>query len=165
MKRFDIDEFRCNVAQPNGQLAKRPERSAMSYALTATVEQPYEQTVAKVREALAEQGFGILTEIDIRATLREKLDVDVSPQIILGACRPPLAHAALQAEPSIGLLLPCNVVVRALDDSTTLVEAVDPELMVELTGNAELRTVADDATNRLGLALDSLDPRRPERKE
>lgn len=137
----------------------------MSYALTATMEQPYEQTVARVREALAEQGFGILTEIDIRATLREKLDVDVSPQIILGACRPPLAHAALQAEPSIGLLLPCNVVVRALDDSTTLVEAVDPELMVELTGNADLRAVADDATNRLGLALDSLDPRRLERKE
>lgn len=136
----------------------------MSYALTTTVEQPYEQTVARVREALAEQGFGILTEIDIRATLREKLDVDVPPQVILGACRPPLAHAALQAEPSIGLLLPCNVVVRAIDESTTLVEAVDPELMVELTGNSELRTVADDATNRLGLALDSLDPRRLERK-
>lgn len=136
----------------------------MSYALTTTVEQPYEQTVARVREALAEQGFGILTEIDIRATLREKLDVDVPPQVILGACRPPLAHAALQAEPSIGLLLPCNVVVRAIDESTTLVEAVNPELMVELTGNSELRTVADDATNRLGLALDSLDPRRLERK-
>lgn len=136
----------------------------MSYALTTTVEQPYEQTVARVREALAEQGFGILTEIDIRATLREKLDVDVPPQVILGACRPPLAHAALQAEPSIGLLLPCNVVVRAIDESTTLVEAVNPELMVELTGNSELRTVADDATNRLGLALDSLDPLRLERK-
>lgn len=136
----------------------------MSYALTTTVEQPYEQTVTRVREALAEQGFGILTEIDIRATLREKLDVDVPPQVILGACRPPLAHAALQAEPSIGLLLPCNVVVRAIDESTTLVEAVNPELMVELTGNSELRTVADDATNRLGLALDSLDPLRLERK-
>lgn len=137
----------------------------MSYALTATVEQPYEQTVAQAREALADQGFGILTEIDIRATLREKLDVDVLPQIILGACRPPLAHAAMLAEPSIGLLLPCNVVVRAVDDQTTLVEAMNPELMVELTGNAELRAVADEATKRLGLALDSLDPRRLERKE
>ena len=137
----------------------------MDYALTATVEQPYDETVAKTREALAGQGFGILTEIDIRATMREKLDVDVLPQIILGACRPPLAHAALQAEPSIGLLLPCNVVVRALDDATTLVEAVNPDLMVELTGNAELRAFADEATKRLGLALDSLDPRRVERKE
>lgn len=137
----------------------------MNYALTATVEQPYEPTVANVREALAEQGFGILTEIDIRATMREKLDVDVSPQVILGACRPPLAHAALQAEPSMGLLLPCNVVVRALDDNTTLVEAIDPDLMVELTGNTELRSVAAEATTRLNLALDSLDPRRPERKE
>ena len=160
-----MDQFRHNAAQSYDQRSNRPERSAMSYALTATVEKPYEQTVAKVREALADQGFGILTEIDIRATLREKLDVDVSPQIILGACRPPLAHAALQAEPSIGLLLPCNVVVRAVDDSTTLVEAVDPELMVELTANAELRAIADEATNRLGLALDSLDPHRLERKE
>ena len=137
----------------------------MKYAMNATVEQPYEQSVATVREALAEQGFGILTEIDIRATMREKLDVDVLPQVILGACRPPLAYAALQAEPSIGLLLPCNVVVRALDDATTLVEAVNPDMMVELTGNAELRVVADEATKRLGLALDSLDPRRRERKE
>lgn len=137
----------------------------MNYALTATVEQPYEPTVANVREALAEQGFGILTEIDIRATMREKLDVDVSPQVILGACRPPLAHAALQAEPSMGLLLPCNVVVRALDDNTTLVEAINPDLMVELTGNTELRSVAAEATTRLNLVLDSLDPRRPERKE
>lgn len=137
----------------------------MSYALTATVEQPYQQTVAQTREALADQGFGILTEIDIRATLREKLDVDVLPQIILGACRPPLAHAAMLAEPSIGLLLPCNVVVRAVNDHTTLVEAMNPELMVALTGNAELRAVADEATKRLGLALDSLDPRRLERKE
>lgn len=137
----------------------------MSYALTATVEHPYVLTVAKVRDALAEQGFGILTEIDIRATLREKLDVDVPSQIILGACRPPLAHAALKAEPSIGLLLPCNVVVRALDDATTVVEAVNPQIMVELTGNAELRAVADEATERLSLALDSLKPRPLERKE
>lgn len=137
----------------------------MKYALTAKMEQPYEQSVAAVREALAEQGFGILTEIDIRATMREKLDIDVSPQVILGACRPPLAYAALQAEPSIGLLLPCNVVVRALDDNTTLVEAVKPEMMVEVTGNAELRAVADEATKRLGLALDSLEPRRAERKD
>lgn len=137
----------------------------MNYALTATVEYPYDQAVAKTREALADQGFGILTEIDIRATMREKLDVDVPPQVILGACRPPLAYAALLCEPSIGLLLPCNVVVRSLDGATTLVEAVNPELMVELTGNAELRAVADEATKRLDQALDALDPRRTEPKE
>ena len=87
----------------------------VTYALTTTVRQPYERTLAATRAALAEQGFGILTEIDIRATMKAKLDVDVAPQVILGACRPPLAHAALQVEPSVGLLLPCNVVVRAVD--------------------------------------------------
>lgn len=137
----------------------------MEYALTAKVQQPYEQTVAAVREALAEQGFGVLTEIDIRATMREKLDVEVLPQVILGACRPPLAYAALQAEDSIGLLLPCNVVVRSLDDATTLVEALNPDVMVALTGNAGLREIADDATARLGRALDALAPGRPEQKE
>src|SRR6476661_9986165 len=105
----------------------------MSYALTATVHQAFAPTLAATREALAEQGFGVLTEIDIRATMKAKLDVDVPPQVILGACRPPLAHAALQAEPSVGLLLPCNVVVRAVDAGTTLVEAMDPEVMVALT--------------------------------
>lgn len=137
----------------------------MSYALSTTVEQPYEQTVDKVREALAGQGFGILTEIDIRATLREKLDVDVPPQVILGACRPPLAYAALQSEPSIGLLLPCNVVVRALDDTTTLVEAVNPDVMVTITGNSGLQGVADEATTLLSRALDMVDPRRLQSKE
>lgn len=137
----------------------------MDYALTAKVQQPYEQTVAAVREALAEQGFGVLTEIDIRATMREKLDAEVLPQVILGACRPPLAYAALQAEDSIGLLLPCNVVVRSLDDATTLVEALNPDVMVTLTGNAGLREIADDATARLGRALDALAPGRPEQEE
>ena len=128
----------------------------MSYAIRTTIEQPYDAVVAQVRAALADQGFGVLTEIDIKATMKAKLDADVAPQVILGACRPPLALAALQAEPSIGLLLPCNVVVRALDESTTAVEAVDPQLMVSMTDNAELQGVADDATDRLRAALDSL---------
>ena len=128
----------------------------VSYAISRTVEMPYDETVTAVREALAEQGFGVLTEIDIRATLKAKLDVDVAPQVILGACRPPLAHAALQAEASIGLLLPCNVVVRALDDTTTVVEAVDPQTMVSITGNAALQDVADEAHTRLEAALAAL---------
>jgi uncharacterized protein (DUF302 family) len=108
-----------------------------------------------VRDALAVQGFGVLTEIDIKATLKKKLDVDVPAQVILGACRPPLAHEALQAEPSIGLLLPCNVVVRETEDGT-VVEAVDPQTMVALTDNAGLQPVADEAAERLGKALAAL---------
>ncbi len=128
----------------------------MSYAISTTVDQPYEAVVTRVRAALDEQGFGILTEVDIQAAMKEKLDADVLPQVILGACRPPLALAALQAEPSIGLLLPCNVVVRATADGPTVVEAVDPQTMVSMTDNPDLQTVADDATQRLTAALDSL---------
>jgi len=127
------------------------------YALQTVVERPYDDVVDRVREALADQGFGVLTEIDVRATMRDKLEVDVPAQVILGACRPPLAHAALQAEPDVGLLLPCNVVVRSLDDTTTKVEAVDPQVMVSLTDNDGLQKVADEATDRLQAALDALD--------
>jgi len=127
-----------------------------TYALSATFEQPFEEVLTATRNALAEQGFGVLTEIDIKATLKAKLDVDVEPQVILGACRPPLAYAALQAEPSIGLLLPCNVVVRALAPTTTLVEALNPDVMVEVTGNDALTGIARDAAIRLEAALKAL---------
>lgn len=130
----------------------------MSYAITTTIDRPYAQTVQATRDALAQQGFGVLTEIDIAATLKAKLGAEVAPQIILGACRPPLAHAALEAEPSIGLLLPCNVVVRAVDDSHTVVEAMDPAVMVTLTGNEQLADVATDARDRLTSALAALTP-------
>jgi uncharacterized protein (DUF302 family) len=128
----------------------------VSYALTATLARPFAETLTATRASLADQGFGILTEIDIRATLKAKLDVDVPAQVILGACRPPLAHAALQAEPSVGLLLPCNVVVRYVDDETTVVQALDPKVMVSLTHNEALSGVADDAGRRLAAALDTL---------
>lgn len=128
----------------------------MSYGTSTTLDRPFAETVAAVREALATQGFGILTEIDLAATLKAKLDVDIPPQVILGACNPPLAHRALQAEASIGLLLPCNVVIRSADDGRTRVEALDPDLMVGVTGNDELRPVAQDAAVRLRAALDSL---------
>ena len=126
------------------------------YALATTVELPFEATLTATRDRLASEGFGVLTEIDLAATLHAKLGVDVAPQVILGACRPPLAHAALQAEPSIGLLLPCNVVVRALDEHRTVVEAMDPDAMVRLTGNAGLEPVATEAGRRLRRALSAI---------
>jgi uncharacterized protein (DUF302 family) len=128
----------------------------MSYALSTTVARNFTDTLEATRAALAEQGFGVLTEIDLSATLKEKIGVDVPPQVILGACRPPLAYAAVQAEPSIGLLLPCNVVVRDTGDDATTVEAVDPSVMETLTHNDRLADVAADARQRLQAALDSL---------
>ena len=125
----------------------------MSYSLAVTASRPFTETVDAVRGALGEQGFGVLTEIDMQATLKSKLDVDIAPQVILGACRPPLAYAALQAEPSIGLLLPCNVVVRGVSDGRTTVEALDPEVMVGLTDNAQFKPIADEARERLWAAL------------
>jgi uncharacterized protein (DUF302 family) len=128
----------------------------MGYGLTTTVHRDFEETLRATRDALSEQGFGVLTEIDLAATLKAKLDVDTAPQVILGACRPTLAHAALQAEPSVGLLLPCNVVVRSVDDKVTKVEALDPDVMVDLTGNADLHPIAEEAAKRLSAALESL---------
>ncbi|WP_035934542.1 DUF302 domain-containing protein [Knoellia aerolata] len=127
----------------------------MGYALSTTVHRPFAEALDATRSALSDQGFGVLTEIDLSATLKEKLDADIAPQVILGACRPPLAHAALEAEPSIGLLLPCNVVVREVEDGT-LIEAMDPEVMVTLTGNENLSAVAADARGRLTAALAAL---------
>ncbi len=128
----------------------------MSYGITTTVHTPFDETLAAVRAALAAQGFGVLTEIDMAATLKTKLDVDIPPQVVLGACNPPLAYRALQAEESIGLLLPCNVVVRSEGETRTVVEALDPQVMVGVTGNEGLRAVADDAGTRLRGAISAL---------
>ena len=132
------------------------------YTIKATVGRPYEETVEAVHGRLREVGFGVLTEIDLRATLKKKLDVDISPQVILGACRPQLARRAVEAEPSIAALLPCNVVVRSIDEETTVVEALDPDLLLSVTegGAGEaLRVVATDARQRLTEALDGLEGR------
>lgn len=125
-----------------------------SYTLSATVALPYDDAVTATRTALAGQGFGVLTEIDIAATLKSKVDVDVPRQVILGACRPPLAYAALQVDPSVATLLPCNVVVRSLDDDTCLVEAFDPATMTHLVPGLE--HVAAEAGLRLTAALAAL---------
>ncbi|HET7400081.1 MAG TPA: DUF302 domain-containing protein [Intrasporangium sp.] len=130
----------------------------MGYALGTILARGFDETLEGTRTALSEQGFGVLTEIDLRATLKAKLDADIEPQVILGACRPPLALAALEAEPSVGLLLPCNVVVRSLGANRTAVEAMDPGILVQLTDNPALADVAADARARLTAALDSLAP-------
>lgn len=124
----------------------------MPYDRTVRVSTDFPTTVATVREALAAQGFGVLTEIDVTATLKAKIDADLEDYLILGACNPPLAHRALGIDRNIGLLLPCNVVVRR-DGDTTLVQALDPATMVSFTGRAELGPVADEAAARLDAAL------------
>ncbi|MGB8652203.1 MAG: DUF302 domain-containing protein [Mycobacteriales bacterium] len=120
----------------------------MSYGTAVTVDLPFAEAVAKVREALAEQGFGVLTEIDVTATLKAKLGEEMEDYVILGACNPPLAHQALGVDRSLGLLLPCNVVVRALP-AGSLVELLDPQVMVALAGQEDLKPVADEAARRL----------------
>jgi uncharacterized protein (DUF302 family) len=130
---------------------------ARSYGFGATVNLPYEQAVERTRVALKEQGFGVLTEIDVRQTMKAKLDVDFRPYVILGACNPPLAHRALSADLGIGLLLPCNVVVYDNGDGRSTVEVMDPEAALGLVGdNPEIAAVASEARTRLRQALDAL---------
>jgi len=115
-----------------------------------------EEAESKIREALADEGFGILTEIDVASTLKNKLDIDVAPYRILGACNPQLAYQALTAEHSIGLLLPCNVIVYEREDGSAI-EILEPNLMAELTDNSHLRELAGDAKTRLERALAKLE--------
>jgi uncharacterized protein (DUF302 family) len=130
------------------------------FTLGVDVPAGYDETVAATRTALADEGLGVLTEIDLQATMKAKLDVDISPQVILGACRPQLAHRALEADPTIAALLPCNVVVRAVDAHSTRVEAFDPHVMMAMTSSdavdATLTEVAHDARTRLEAALAAL---------
>ncbi|MFJ8199431.1 DUF302 domain-containing protein [Streptomyces sp. NPDC096152] len=133
----------------------------MRYDRTVHLDTDFATAVERVREALAAQGFGILTEIDVTATLKAKLDQDMEDYVILGACNPPLAHRALETDRTIGLLLPCNVVVRTEGVGTT-VQALDPATMVTLTGLDALRPVAIEATRRLDAALTSLTAQTPE---
>ncbi|MBF9068772.1 DUF302 domain-containing protein [Streptacidiphilus fuscans] len=127
----------------------------MSYDRTVRMDTDFPAAVAAVRDALAAQGFGVLTEIDVAATMKAKLGEEMEDYLILGACNPPLAHRALAADRNIGLLLPCNVVVRTEGDHV-LVQAVDPGLMVTVSGVDALREVADEATARLDAALAAL---------
>jgi uncharacterized protein (DUF302 family) len=127
----------------------------MSYGTSVTLALAFDQVVPAVRASLAAQGFGVLTEIDVQATMKAKLGEDLSPYLILGACNAPLAHRALQADPSLGLLLPCNVVVRETD-AGTIVEAIDPMTMVSVSDNPALKPIADEAAGLLRTALAAL---------
>jgi uncharacterized protein (DUF302 family) len=115
----------------------------------------YEEAVPRVKEALKAEGFGVLTEIDVRKTMREKLGAEMEPYLILGACNPPLAHRALTEEPEIGLLLPCNVVVRA-EGKGSRVDVADPQAMLGIVGKKQLSSVADEAKQRLQRVVASL---------
>jgi uncharacterized protein (DUF302 family) len=127
-----------------------------SYELTTRLAGlSFDDARAKVSDALAAEGFGILTEIDVRTTLKKKLDVDFRPYAILGACNPQLAHRALEAEPQIGLLLPCNVVVQETDDGST-VSIADPRAMFSLVDNRDLEPVVREADERLRRVLAAL---------
>lgn len=127
----------------------------MDIGITVRLNVPFEEAVERTRAALKEQGFGVLTTIDVQGTLREKLGEQMERYLILGACNPQLAHRALGVDRRIGLLLPCNVVVRE-DEDATLVEALDPEIMVEATGEPDFTPVAEEAAARLRKALDTL---------
>ena len=125
------------------------------YTIRARVHVDVATTEQRVRDALQDEGFGVLTEIDVQATLRDKLDVDVPPYMILGACNPPLAHRALEADPAIGSLLPCNVVVRAYPDGGSEIIAADPIAMLGLADAEDVAPIARDAAERIRRAVEA----------
>ena len=126
---------------------------ATGYTLSETTPLPYDEAVERVRAELKAEGFGVLCEIDVQATMREKLGVEGEPYLILGACNPPLAHEALQAEADLGVLLPCNVVVYRRGGETRI-SAVDPERMLSIVENGELASVATEVKGRLGAVVE-----------
>jgi uncharacterized protein (DUF302 family) len=143
------------VIKGRGKMSAQPQHK---YGFRKTLDLPFGEAVEKTRTALKEEGFGVLTEIDIREKLKEKLDVDFRRYIILGACNPPLAYKTLQEELEIGLLLPCNVIVYEADDtSKSVISVVDAKAMLSVVGNnATLSQVADEVNERLQRVIDSL---------
>jgi uncharacterized protein (DUF302 family) len=139
------------------EMSSQIQAPVRTYGFGTTLRLPYAEAVERTRAALKEQGFGVLTEIDVKQTLKTKLDVEFRPYVILGACNPPLAYRALSADLGIGLLLPCNVVVYDNGDGTSTVEAMDPEAALALVGdNPDVAEVAQQARARLRRALDLL---------
>jgi uncharacterized protein (DUF302 family) len=133
------------------------EVAPLSYGRSVLLGGTVDDVIPEVRDALKAQGFGVLTEIDVKATMKEKLDAEVAPYVILGACNPRLAHRALTAEPGIGLLLPCNVIVREHDADRVEVSAIDPQVMADLVDHPEVASVAEEAAELIDAALDALE--------
>ncbi len=126
------------------------------YHFSVTVRDDFDRAVDRTRVALADHGFGIVSEIDMAATLGDKLGVDVSPYLILGACNPGFAQRALESEPSVGVLLPCNVVVRQLESDSVMVDFMDPAVLVSLVGEEKVHRIADEVRTRLEMARDAI---------
>ena len=128
----------------------------MKYYISTTVSRSFDVALERVVSALKEQGFGVLTEIDVKATLKKKLDVDFRRYMILGACNPPFAHQAFLADDKIGILLPCNVIVQELEDGRVEVAAMDPVVAMQMVENATLAEVATQVRDRLQAVIDDL---------
>jgi uncharacterized protein (DUF302 family) len=129
----------------------------IGYGIQVEVALPYAEAVQRARDELKKEGFGVLTEIDVQATLKQKIDVDFRPYVILGACNPPLAHRALSTLTDIGLLLPCNVVVYAAEDPNhSIVSAIDPVSQLAVTGDDRVKPIADEVRSRLERVLQGM---------
>jgi uncharacterized protein (DUF302 family) len=128
----------------------------MSYKISKVVDLTYDEALEKVTEELKKEGFGVLTEIDVKATLKEKLDVDVPKYKILGACNPPFADKALKAEPGVGLLLPCNVVVYESEAGETTVAAINAEAMLSVIGRDDVTPIAEEVNKRMHRVMDNM---------
>jgi uncharacterized protein (DUF302 family) len=128
----------------------------MTYYFSKTIRSGFDEAVSKVKQSLKVEGFGVLTEIDVRDTLKKKLDVDFKKYLILGACNPPFAFKALQAEDKIGTMLPCNVIVQEIDDGKIEVAAIDPIMSMQAIKNPDLHDVAGQVQKKLKKVIDSL---------